>query len=222
MESSKIKAYIIRIWKHATDKVIDKELVDDAVGFGLRDFYGAWPWAFKEAHEELTTTASDKTVVLPKTFDGMVSIIEDTSSNGRKLIRMVADEFDRLIPDSEGMSTGTPKYYKVYYDQTTGNWKVDLYPTPSAAITLYLTCHTLANDNQEIPDKYIGGFVAGAAKYLALPGSADWNMAQAAFNGELDRLRLVDNVVVESVSRVTDSSDQPRLWDFSEYMRTGA
>ena len=131
------------------------------------------------------------------------------------------DEFDRLIPDSEGMSTRTPEYYKVYYDLATGKWNIDLYPTPSGAITLYLTYHALAHENHNIPDKYVGGLVTAAGKYLAVPGSQQWLTANAAFLTEIDRLTLVDDVRVGVVSKILDSSDEPRPWDFSEYMRTG-
>ena len=194
-----------------------KGLIESALITGREDFWGAVPWAFKEKHTTVTASASSETVDLPDDFEGLVSVIERDSSNGFKLQKFGSDEYDRLVPYSSGLSENTPDIYKVYFDGEEGVWRLALYPTPSSATTLYLTYHTV-EDGGRIPKKYIGGLVAGIAQYLFIPGSAEWNGAHTAFLSQIERLRMIDNPDVESLSRFLDNGDGPVTWEFEEYM----
>lgn len=197
---------------------VDENLIKQAIAMGLSDFCGAYNWAFREIHDTITTTESSETVDLPSDFVGIVSLREHTSSSGYMLRHVGADEYDRTIPDSTALNEGTPKMYKVYYDDNEGVWRVALYPTPDAAITLYLSYHSLG---VTVPEKYVGGITAAVAKHLAYPGSTEWMSANNAMLMEIERLKVVDNIGVGTISKVHDSSDEPTSWDFIEYMRVG-
>lgn len=222
MTNDDLKDYFKRLAKiYLKQKGSDFEgLIDSALIAGRDEFWGEYPWAFKEKHDIVTTTESTEAVDLPDDFEGLVSVVEQTSTAGLKLMRYATDEYDRLIPYSTSRNEGTPKIYKVYYDKMEGKWRLALYPTPSAAISLYLTYHTIA-DNGEIPSKYIGGLTAGIAQYLFIPGSPEWLGARQAFLSQIERLVLMDNPDVGPVTRILDSSDAPNLsvsnW-FEEYM----
>ena len=196
-------------------------LIDSAIDAGRHDFWGAAPWVFKENHTTVTTTESTETVDLPDDFDGLVSVVNHENTVGRKLSKLTPDEYSRMIPYAEGLSEGTPGFYKVYYDQSNAVWRLALYPVPDSEITLYVTYHTITV-NGEIPNKYIGGLITGISKYLLLPGSQDWLAANQAFLMEIERLKQVDNVDVETIGRFLDSSDEPASWNFEEYVRVRA
>jgi len=218
MTKKELKDYFKRLVKvHIKEKSTDvNELIDSALISGLNDFWGAVPWAFKEKHT--TISASSETVDLPDDFEGLISVVEKDSAVGSKLQKYSADEYDRLVPDSAGQNTGTPSAYKIYCDE--GIWKLALSPTPSAAITLYLTYQTIENGGA-IPDKYIGGLIAGIAQYLFMPGSPQWNGAFTAFTAQIEKLKKADNPDIESISRVLDSGDGAIEWSLEEWMRTG-
>lgn len=222
MTNKELENYFKRLAKvYLKQKNVDfTGLIDFAIMAGRDDFWGEYPWAFKEKHDTVTTTESQETVDLPVDFEGVVSVVEQTSTPGFKLQKYETDEYDRLIPHSTGQNESTPKVYKVYYDKTEGLWRLALYPTPNAAISLYLTYHTIA-DNGEIPKKYIGGLTAGIAQYLFIPGSQGWLGAHQAFLSQVERLALMDNPDVGPVTKVLDSSDEPKLnignW-FEEYI----
>ncbi len=222
MTTQELKDYFKRLAKvYLKEAGTDmNKLVEQALESGREDFLGAAPWAFKERHDTITTTASTEAVNLPDDFEGLISVIEKDTNWGRKLQKYTPDEYDRLVPDSAGQSNNTPYAYKVYFDGSDDVWKLALYPTSSSAVTLYLTYHTMEEDG-EIPNKYIGGLTAGIAQYLFMPGSERWTGAYNAFMSQIARLKLVDNPDVESISKMLDSSDAPNLnidnW-FEEYV----
>ena len=222
MTNKQLKDYFARLAKvWLKEKNVDfTELIDSALVSGRDEFWGAAPWAFKERHVTLTTTESQETVNLPDDFEGIVSVIERETSTGFKLQKYTPDEYDRLVPDSAGQSEGDPKIYKVFYNIEEGLWQLALYPTPSSAISLYLTYHTM-EDGGTIPKKYIGGLVAGIAQFLFIPGSTQWMGAHNAFLAQIERLKTIDDPDVETIGRFLDASDQPKEWDFEEYMRVG-
>lgn len=193
-----------------------KDLLTDAVTLGIRDFVLSVPWSFREKSDTVTTTASTTTVDLPDDFDGIISITEHTTTNGRKLKKYTADEYDRLVPDSESMNEDTPAFYKVYYDFDDSIWKIDLYPTPDSAISLYVSYICLADD---APYKFYPGMVAAVGKYMNPPGSSLRGFAMREFQVEVDRLKKSDVVDVGPISRVLDTADEPRDFDWEEYYR---
>jgi hypothetical protein len=200
---------------------IDDKLVKKAVELGIDDFWGVAPWAFKEKHEPITTTADQETVDLPDDFEGIVNVVERETYGGMKLIKLPSSLYDRLIPYSGDLNTDTPNCYKVYYDASDEVWKLALYPTPSSAITLYLTYHTIAVGG-EIPPKYTPGLIATICKYLSLPGSEQHTAATAASIAEIERLKQRETVDVEGVDHFLDSSDTPSIGtNWSEYIRLG-
>jgi hypothetical protein len=192
------------------------DLLQDAITLGIRDFVASVPWAFRQKTDTVTTTVSSKTVEMPTDLDGLISITEHTTNNGRKLVKYGEDEFDRIIPDSESMNTGTPGIFKIYYNFEDGLWKIDVYPTPDAAISLYVSYIAMVDDS---PEKFYPGIVAAVGKYMNPPGSKERAECMVEMTAEVERLRAVDNVDVSPISRVRDSSDEPLAWDFEEYMR---
>jgi len=176
--------------KQAKGKDVDS-LIGSAISMGYEDFWGAYPWAFKETHDTVTTTASTETVELPDDFDGIVSAVEHETTDGRKLRKLSPDEYDRLIPYSEDLTTDTPAYYKVYYDREDEVWKLALYPTPDSAISLYITYHTIENGG-EVPGKYIGGLYASIGKYITMFGTKERQAAIMEANAEIERLKIID------------------------------
>lgn len=217
MTKDELGKYFTRLAKvYLKEKGTDiNELVKSALVSGQEDFLGAVPWAFKERHTTVTTTASTESVELPDNFDGLLSVVEKETSTGGKLTKYSPDEYDRLVPDSAGQNEGTPTAYKIYFD---GVWKLALSPTPSSAITLYITYHSL---DGYIPNKFIGGLIATIAKYLYLPGSPEWNGAFSASVAEIERLKRVDTADVEGIGKVLDGGDGITEWSLEEYMRTG-
>jgi hypothetical protein len=221
LTDNEFKKYLKNLYFHTNEAnkggTFDK-LLKGAIKAGRSDFWGAYPWAFKEKYSTVTTTESQETVDLPDDLDSIISVREKTTTNGRKLVKYASDEYDRLIPSSGDLNEGTPQMYKIYYDSEDAVWKLAMYPTPSAAITLYLHYHTMS-DNGTIPDKYIAGLTAAVGKYMSPPGSVVRTNAILEFNAEVERLKLTDNVDVEPISRFHDSSDEPRDFDWSEYYR---
>ncbi len=222
MTTKKLVEYIKRLsFTHLKLKGKDMDkIVTFAVETGIDEFWGAVPWAFKKKKETITTTASQESVDLPEDFDGIISIVEKTTTNGMKLIKYEADKYDRLIPDSESQNEGTPKIFKIGYNGDDGVWQANLYPTPSDAISLYVTYHSI-EEGGEIPDKYLGGLIATIAQYLFIPGSANWIGANQASITQIERLKLIDDPDVGPVTRILDSSDEPDMindnW-FDEYI----
>jgi hypothetical protein len=194
MTSKELKTYFQTLFFVNTGKTDNKidNLIDDAIIAGKEDFWAAAPWVFKEKHDTLTTTASSETVNLPEDFDGILSVREKTSTHGLKLVRMTASEYDRAIPYSGSHSEGTPRYYKVYYDDTDRIWKLALFPVSSAAISLYLTYMVLA-DSGDSSKKYTAGIIAAVGKYLTMPGSPEKDRAILQFKVEIERLEANDN-----------------------------
>lgn len=197
-----------------SDKKIN-DLIDDAILAGKEDFWTAAPWVFKEKHDTLTTTASTETVDLPDDFDGILSIRERTSANGQKLVKMTASQYDQMMPYSASHSEDTPRYYKVYYDDTDEIWKVALFPVPSAAISLYLT-YMVMGDSSDSGKKYTAGIVAAVGKFLTMPGSVEKDKAILQFNAEIERLKSEDDPDKELPQRIMDSSNAmpvvPEYW----------
>lgn len=224
METKELQAYFKAQFYQTKGQAAGKEdrkFITMAIKFGKKDFHGAYPWAFREKHGEITTTGSRSWVTLPDDLDGILSIREKTTSRGRKLTKYAPDEYDRLFPASETMSTDTPKVYKIYYDDEVNEWRLDMYPAPSAAITLYVDYQTLEQGGT-IPDKYVGGLKIAIERFMIPLGNINaWNLATIAFNAEIERLKVVDDIDVEGISKKQDSSDMPIPYSFSEYMRTG-
>mgnify|MGYP000951979417 CR=1 FL=1 len=214
MTRESLKEYFQQLlfaWKQMKGKDTEK-LIDKAIALGYEDFWGSAPWAFKERHDTVTTTAATETVDLPSDFEGIVSLVERTSDDGRRLQKLSPDEYDRLIPYSADLSNDTPAYFKVYFDKADDVWKLALYPTPDAAISLHLTYHTI-EDGGDIPAKYIGGLTAMIGKYLTMPGSIDRMGALSQANVEIERMKKIDGPNSEtSVGRVLDAyqAEQPR------------
>jgi len=213
-----LKALYLQVNPKNKGKDFEK-LLDFAIMNGINDFVGALPWAFREKNDTVTTTVSSSTVELPDDFDAIISITEHTTANGRKLIRYSSDEFDRLVPYSEDMNADTPQIYKIYFDYNSGVWKLGLYPTPDAAISLYVSYLSLPKD---APDKYIGGVIAAIGKYMYSPGSEGRMAAIAQYNAEIERIRRVDNVDASPITRVQDSGDEPLEFNWDEYLRVRA
>lgn len=207
MTDKELKAYfqkLIFLTKNKAKGKTIEELVDRAIVDGKDDFRGAYSWAFKEKHDTVTTTSAQETVELPEDFEGLMSVVQRTSTYGGKLRKYGADEYDRLMPRSTAHTNDTPYMYKVYFDGADDVWKLALYPTPNAAITLYLTYHIMG----EIPDKYVGGLKAAVAKHLCWPGSDEWMKAENAFLMEIERLKGIDDPDVEGITRFLDSGDE--------------
>jgi len=199
--------YIQLLYVHRGEKTTGIEkLVDRAIIMGKNDFWSAYPWAFKEKHDTLTTAASTETVDMPGDFEGICSIRERESDNGRKLIRLGADEYDRRIPYSADLAQDKPAYYKIYFDAADNLWKAALYPTPNAAYTLYLTYHII-EDVGIIPEKYDAGLTAFVGKYIWLPGTAERQAAIEQSIIELERLKQVDDPDVETPTRFLDANE---------------
>jgi len=173
------------------------------------------PWAFREKADTVTTTVGTSIVELPDDFDALLSITEHTTTNGRKLVKYAVDEFDKLVPYSEDFNSDTPSIFKIYFDYENGIWKLGLYPTPDAAISLYVSYLALTTD---APDKYIAGLIAAIGKYMYPPGSEGRNYAIRQFNAEVERMREVDNVDVAPITKIQDGSDEPLAWNFEEYI----
>jgi len=183
---------------------------------GKQDFINSHAWTFKQKTEILTTTAGTETVDLPSDFDGIISLIERTSTHGNKLLELPTDEYDRNIPYSTSLTNDTPKYYKVDYEANYGIWRLYLYPTPSAAISLYLSY--LSSSVEGVPEKFMPAYMACIAKYIVLPGSPEHMSATNTANMEIDRMILVDTPSHSEVSKILEEEEatQPRNYKWYE------
>lgn len=190
----------------------DKAFIGSAYNMGIRDFWGAHRWAFKEKRTTVATTVNQEYVELPFDCEGVVSVLEHETENGRKLRYLPSDEYDRLVPYSTDLATDTPAYYKIVYDYDSGYWRLYCYPTPDAVINLHLIYHTIADDGGNVPTKYTAAVFSHIAKFLALPGTAEYAQAMAGAAAEDARLARDDSPHKTGVSRFLDSyeSEQPR------------
>jgi hypothetical protein len=212
MTDQDIKDYFVRLMV-ATKTFSAKDatgIVDMALQAGKRDFSNSHNWTFRQKSDTVTTTAAQETVDLPTDFDGMLSVRERTTTDGRKLIELPADEYDRQIPYSADLTNDTPKYYKAAYDVNSGIWQLFLYPTPNAAISLYITYLTSNVDN--IPEKFLPALLSCIAKYIVLPGSKEHWSATNTANAEMARLIPMDTPSQSGISRMLEEEEatQPR------------
>ena len=185
-------------------------VIDLALLAGKRDFMNANRWMFRRKADTLTTTAATETVDLPDDFDGMISVREKTTTDGRKLIELPSDEYDRQVPSSADLTNDTPKYYKIDYNAANGIWKLYLYPTPNAAISLYLSY--LSSSIESVPEKFLPAYMACIAKYIVLPGTKEhWSAINTA-NAEMARLIPMDTPSQSDVSKFLEEEEatQPR------------
>lgn len=214
-----LKAYFKKLYFQQKGKKLDEDLLKMAIVAGKEDFWSSYPWAFKEKSKTVTTVSGTETVDLPEDFEGLINVRERTTTGGMKLTKLSPSEYDRLVPYSADTANYTPHTYKVYPDREDGRWRLALYPTPSAAISLYINYHVL-EDGGAVPQKYIAALIAATTKYFFMVGSLNHTGAVNAFNLEVERLKLVDNVDVEEGGKMLDSSDAPNLeTNFSEYVR---
>ena len=59
---------LLFLWDGKKSKGMNN-LIEASILGGLDDFWGAYPWAFKEAYVPITTTESKETVNLPENFE---------------------------------------------------------------------------------------------------------------------------------------------------------
>lgn len=180
--------------------------MEDAIIAGLDDFWASAPWVFKENSTTVSTTNGQETIDLPDDFAGLLSVRERETDDGRKLIKLSKSEYDRLVPYSADISNNTPAYYKLYYNSDDGVWKLALYPTPDAAIDLYINYHVIEVGGQ-VPEKYTAPLVAAVGKYIYMPGSEQRSATMNEFVAEVERIKREDDPDVEEPGKFLDAHE---------------
>ena len=89
---------------------------------------------FRELYKRYTasTTADQKTYILPSSYKDILVLVLRDGSNSRKLISVSPHLFNKRIPYPENESTGLPTWYIQYGDE------FDLFKIPDTAYTMYI------------------------------------------------------------------------------------
>lgn len=122
------------------------------------------PWFLLSTPQDLTTTANVAYVAVPTDFlcdndEGGMWYYDSTADAGYELTEMKKDDYDVLVENYRGSTTGIPEAYALMGE------RLYLFPTPDAAYTLkyiyYKKAALLASDVenewlQHIPELLIG------------------------------------------------------------------
>ena len=185
------------------------EHADRAIAVGIAEFWGAYPWTFRNSDTTLTISSSAEEYNLPSDFDSIVSLREQDSSNGLKLSRKIKEDFDELAPKLSAHATGNPQIYTIYRDSD-NKTKIAFFPQPSSSTTYYITYHREAPSALSgIPTKMHGGVLNFAAKHAYPFGSQGRSAAASMALVELGRLIKTDKLGSASITMMNDdTSDQ--------------
>lgn len=203
---------------------VDK-YVENAISMGLKQFWGAKPWSFKQRQAILTIGTASDSYDLPADFDSMISIREESSIQGFRIEHVNKEMFDQLVPrQSFPADNNFSLIYTVFTiedeDAKTNSKKViSIHPRPSSTSIPILYNKTTPDNLSEIPDKFQSGLEAFVAAHIFLPGFDQRIKAYNEARVETNRLEVQDNLDRSDLERhLIETSDgdrkTPRWWNF--------
>lgn len=139
--------------------------VNDAITFGLEEFWGAWTWYFKMKETTFTVTTTKTSYKPPKDFGGLIKIVDQGQSHGGDLEFFAKEDFDRRFPKPASDSAGIPVAVTCF--QTGGKWKLQFYPRPTVTRSFNLVYEIdTAYAIETIPKNFTSGLLIAAGKWI--------------------------------------------------------
>ncbi len=185
------------------------EHVHRAVVMGLEEFWGAYSWNFKATEIPFTIDGSTNDYDLPDNFESIKSVREETSASGGHLRFYLKEDFDNMVPKISSTSTGTPAIYTIYRNADAG-WKIKLYPNVGASTVIYLDYFvSTPSDATAVPEKFVHGVLAFAAKHAYPFGHIGKLNAQRAAAVELKALIKKDRIDNSRMTVMLTETDDP-------------
>ena len=195
MNTKDYKDYFTSLLNVAGIEMANPELhVGLVVKLGLKDFWGAGNWRFKEYEYSLALTTGDEVYDLPEDFAGFRSFREEGSAQGLKLHYIPYERFQAETPKLSQYAVGKPEAFTVFRDAADNNkWKIKFRPAPET-ITLYCgLVKDTGNDCSEVPDHLQSCLEAFIAKKIYPHGTPQRRAAQEEALLELRRCEVIDN-----------------------------
>ena len=201
----------------------DDKYVKNAIKSGFQQFWGAKPWSFKVRTSTLSITSEADTYDLPADFDSMLSLREETSNMGFKLVYMDKEQFDEVIPKQSFYSGNDSLIYTIFNVEDSDIERpkkvLSVHPRPSST-TLYLTYNrTIPENLEDIPDKFQSGLEACVSSHIFMPGFDQRIKAYNEARAEIRRLEVQDNLDRSDISQhLIEGSrtikDNLRWWNY--------
>ncbi len=186
-----------------------------AISQGLKEFWGAKNWIFRETERTLTMDSTADQYNLPADFDGFKTIREEGSTRGRDLTYRTKEDFSRMLPKLSSHTTGNPTTFTIFRDADNGKWKIRFYPRPtggeSVIISMILATPT---DVTAVPDRFHCGLEPTIGKHVFPYGSLARQDAAAESEREIKKLEANNTMDMSSMTTFrTTTTDQVRSPD---------
>lgn len=184
------------------------DFVTMAVDNARVELWSAKPWTFRERQYSQVISSEQDAYELPDDFEAIKTSRENESLYGSAITFKSKDEFDNLVPNLSGWTSGIPQLYTVYSGTTNNKKYIQFYPRPTIT-PLYLNILVSApSDVSQFPDKARAALIAVAEKYLFVPGTAQAVHAYGLAEAEIAKLEIEDSLYVESLWRFKDETDE--------------
>lgn len=146
-----------------------EDRVDQAVNFGLEEFWGAWNWYFKMKEVTFSVTTVETSYEAPKDFGGLIKIVDQGTSQGGDMDYLSKEEFDRRYPKPAAQSSGIPFAVTCFKDD--GVWKLQFYPRPTSRDFNLVYEIDTAFAIETIPNNFTSGLLISCAKWIPMLSS---------------------------------------------------
>lgn len=195
-----------------------EKYVKNAVRAGVMRFWGASDWSFKQGISSLAITSASDYWNLPSDFDSMLSIREENSQNGMKLIFMSKESFDEYVPKQGIWDSNYPTVATIF-NTSTSQKVISLYPRPSALTLPFLYIRTTPDNVHDVPDKFHSCLEPAIAVSIYPPKYNQRRVVRNEFLSEIKRLEVQDqsdrsrnlNFFLENSN---PSQEQLRWWHY--------
>lgn len=179
---------------------------------GIKAFWGANNWYFKERQYDLVITATADDYDLPSNFETVRISREHSSNQGGRIQFKSKEDFDALVPKLETFSSGNPQIMTIYRDLATEKWKIAFFPRPTA-MTIKMSLSLEVGKEPEkacewIPERFHSGLEAFIAYHIFPPGSKARADAYQEARLELERLQTRNRVSDRQMNFMPDGTNE--------------
>ena len=185
------------------------DLVNQAIGWGVGEFWNARPWRFRVKTGTLVIAAEADSYDLPEDFGQYLSLRDIELSTGNQIRFMTKAEFDYHFPRLDSESAGVPRFCTIYEDLQESKSKIQFFPCPTTR-TIYIAYLTKTGAINVIPDRYSGGLRATIEKYLYPTFTEKFQAASVSCDSELNTLERLDTANGAPLFKFFDDTDYPQ------------
>ena len=190
--------------------------VNGAIDAGIKQFWGANNWTFKEAYDPLVLGSSAESYDVPDDFEGIKSARETTSNRGLRLRYIPKEKYDSILPKLSTITATNPVYWTMYTDGSSKRKKIQFLPQSTAQTIEIIYLRTTPEEPTQIPDKFQSGLMAAIAWHIYPHTEA--RLRQQAYDDfikELKRLQVIDKYDMSEYNEMgDDTSDSSFNSDF--------